>query len=230
MKVILLITWWSIKNRYEICLFKYRKRKTFFLQAKNMQLKIHKLLRMTYNGIKWILWSRAWWLSKCLVKEKGVTFPKYTTIIKRRSEKWNLEWPALLSLGCQVIVNIYIINASIVKTRCLCCLDWRCSQIFRNSFGKNYPRLNIYICSLLMKRKNEHLKERKIKNAYLCQPRTKKQIIKLRNIHIFLYYFIPPLGSCRQIYRVWKCSPDGFIFQSHLPSTLDILTAIDLKG
>ena len=56
------------------------KEKLIFLQPKNMPLKIHKLLKMTYNDS-----------SECLVKEKGVESLEYTVIIKRRSGKWNLE-------------------------------------------------------------------------------------------------------------------------------------------
>ena len=117
-----------------------------------MPLKILHLLEMTYNDISqfWGLVLGAWRPSKCLVKEKGVASPKYTAIIKRRSDKWN-SWPAPLSfsLGRAVMVNIHIINASTGMPKCLCYLDWRCSKIFRNSFGKNYPWLNIYIRSPL---------------------------------------------------------------------------------
>ena len=111
-----------------------------------MPWKIYKLLRMTYNYISEFfgLVSGAWRPSKCLVKEKGVASPNYTAIIKRRSDKWNFEWPAplslslslSLSLGCPVIVNICIINASTVERKCLCCQEWRRSQIFRNLFGE----------------------------------------------------------------------------------------------
>ena len=104
------------------------------LSQKFRQLKIHKLMRMTYNDISEFfgLVPGTWQQSKCLVKEKGVTSPKYTAIIKRRPDKWNLKWPAPLSLGCQVIVNICIINC-----------------------------FHIYIHSPLTKSKNKHSKERK---------------------------------------------------------------------
>ena len=59
--------------------------------------------------------SHPWRPPKWLVKEKGVASLKYTANIKRRSDKWNLEWPSLLSLGHLVIVNIRIINVSTVE-------------------------------------------------------------------------------------------------------------------
>ena len=177
--------------------------------------------------------SGTWWPSKCLVKQKEVASPKYTSIIKR-SDKWNLEWPTplslSLSLGRLLIVNIRIINASTVEPRGLCCLDWRRSQTFRNSFGKKYPLLNINIRSPFTKSKNKHLKEWKKKKVYFCQPRTEKQIIQVSNIYIFVSYFLPPLDPGKWIYGVWKFSPYRFIYRGNSPSTPDILTAIDLKG
>ena len=92
-----------------------------------MSLKIHKLLRMTYNNISEFfgLVPGAWWPSKCLVKEKAVKSPKYTAIIKIKSDKWNLERPAFLFLRRPVIVNIRIINASTVELKGFCRPDWR---------------------------------------------------------------------------------------------------------
>ena len=60
-----------------------------------MPLKIHKLLRMTYNDISEFFGI----VELCLapddrrnvwLKKKGFAFLKYTAIIKR-SDKWNLE-------------------------------------------------------------------------------------------------------------------------------------------
>ena len=66
-----------------------------------MPLNIQELLRITYNDISEFfgLVSGTWRPSKCLVKEKGVASPKYTAVIKRRSDKWNLEWALSLSLS-----------------------------------------------------------------------------------------------------------------------------------
>ena len=142
-----------------------KKKNWFFLEPKSMLLENHKLLRMTYNDISEFfgLVPGAWGPLKCLLKEKRVASPKYTAIIKR-SDEWNLKWPASLSFGRPVIIDIYIINAFTVEPKYLCCPDWKHSQSFRNSFGRNYLWLNIYICSTLTKNKNKHLKERKKKN------------------------------------------------------------------
>ena len=74
---------------------------------------------------------------------KGVASPKYIAIIKRRSDKCNLE-------GRPVVVKIHIINTSSMYTKCFCSPDWRRSHIFRNSFEKNLPWLKIYIRSPLL--------------------------------------------------------------------------------
>ena len=95
-----------------------------------------------------------------------------------------------LFLRRPVIVNIRIINASTVEPKCLCCPDCKCSHIFRNLFGKNYPRLNIYIRSQLTKSKNEHLKESKEKMPTSVNHEPKKQIIQVRNIRMFFTYFL----------------------------------------
>ena len=129
----------------------------FLFQLKSIPLKIHKLLRMTYNEIcECCLVLGALRPSKWLVKEKGVASPKYTAITKRRSEEWNLERPAPLSLWRPVIVNIRIINASTLEQKYLGCRDLSCTEIFRNSLREKYPWLNIYIYLPLTKSKNEH--------------------------------------------------------------------------
>ena len=190
-------------------------------------MKIHKLLRMTYNDISEFfgLVPGTWRPSKYLVKENGVAFPKYTANIKRRSDIWNLEWPVplsllslslSLSLGRPVLVNIRIIYASTVEPKCLCWPDWRHSKIFRNLFLKNYHWLNIHIRSPLTKSRNEHFKNKK--HSYFYQPCTEKQIIQV--IFIFSsfisYYPSTRLGGLM--------SPDRLIFRDNSPSTRDILS------
>ena len=139
-----------------------------------MSLKTYKLLRMTYYDISEFFGlkpddRRNVWL------KKGLAYTKYTAIIKRRSDKWNLEWKAPLSLRRPVIVNICIINASIEEPKCLCYPDWRRSQIFRNSLGRNYPWLNIYICSTLSKRKKKQqtFERKKTHTSINHDPKTK---------------------------------------------------------
>ena len=55
-----------------------------------MPLKIQKLLKITYNDI-----SEFFGLvpDDSQVKEKAVSYQKYAAIIRRRSDRWNLEWP-----------------------------------------------------------------------------------------------------------------------------------------
>ena len=136
-----------------------------------------------------------------LVKEKGVASPKYTKIIKGRSNKWNLEWSAPLSLshththGNLVIVKLTLPqwsqNVSVVQIR-----------DFSKCIWKNYSWL---IRSPLSKSKNEHLKKRK-KPAYFHQPPTEKQLIQVSNIHIFLPSRMP--GLVVKLFTIidWKCS------------------------
>ena len=95
--VILLVSRRSIKNRNEMCLFKYRKRKTDSFYNP----KIWHWIFTSY-----LVWPTMWLMNSlvlCLapddrrnvwLKKKGVISPKYTALIKRRSDKWNLEWPA----------------------------------------------------------------------------------------------------------------------------------------
>ena len=158
-------------------------------KPKSMLLKLYKLLKMTYNDISefFSLVSGAWRPSKCLINGNGVASPKYTAFIKRRSDKWNLEWPPP-SLERLVIVYIRIINTSTVEAKYLCCPDWKRSQIFRNSFGKKYPLLNIYIRSPLTKSKNEHLKERK--KRILLSTRNRKRNYTSRWCWNFLLSFL----------------------------------------
>ena len=140
-----------------------------------MPLKINKLLRMTYNDISHFFGfvPDTWWLSKCLAKEKGAVSPKYTTIIQRKSDKQNLEWSAPLSLGYSVIINIHVINASTVGPKYLRCPDWRHSQIFRNSFGKNHPWFNIYIHSPFTKSKKCTFERKKMHTSVNHAPKNK---------------------------------------------------------
>ena len=77
---------------------------------------------MTYDDIIELLClvSSAWQPLKYLVKEKRMASRKYTAIIKRRSDKWNLQWPAPPpSLRRPVFVNMRIINASTEEPKCL---------------------------------------------------------------------------------------------------------------
>ena len=142
-----------------------------------------------------------------------------------------------LSLMCLVIVNICIINASTVEPKCLCCPDWKHSQIFRNSFGKNYPWVNIYTCSPLTKSKNKHLKEREKKCILLSTTHRKTNYTS--NIHIFFSYFLAPRvpGLVVKLLTIidwkWSCSSKmmwGRVNFPSLSSTGWVSSFSNLKG
>ena len=84
-----------------------------------------------------------------------------------------------------------------MEPKCLSRPDRRGLQIIRNSFGNTYSCLNIYIRSPLTKSK-KNLWKREKKNAYICQPRTKKQIIQIRNIfHSLISYLLENARICK---------------------------------
>ena len=143
-------------------------------------------LRMTYNDIREFLGimpdgHRNIWL------KKGVASIKYH--LKIWQMKFRMTSPFCLSVSVPlflslslwrpVIVKICIIKASTVEPKCLCCSNWRCSQIFTNSFGKNCHWLNNFLRSSLTKSKKRTF-ERKKKMLTSVN-----QIIRVSNIHIF---------------------------------------------
>ena len=181
-----------------MCIFKYRKRKTdVFYDPKVCHWSFTSYLeRPTMILVNSLVLCQAPDDRRNVWLKKGSFIPEIYHNHQKNIWQWNLKWPASLSLslslslGRPVIVNIRIINASTVEPKCFCCPDWRRSQIFRNSFGKNDHWLNTNIRSPLTKIEKEHLKDRK-KNVYFCQPRTEKLIIQVSNIHIFFSFFLP---------------------------------------
>ena len=134
-----------------------------------------------------------------------------------------------LSIGRPVIVNIRIINASTPK--CLCCPDWRYSEIFRNSYGKNYPWLNIYILSPLTKSKNEHLKERKTHTSVNHAPEN-----KLYKLVIFIFsslislFLLTRVGRYMELGNLAQTVSSFWANHPLLPELVKLLTISSLDG
>ena len=158
-KFILLVAQQLIKNCNEMCFFKYRKRTTLSFYNPNL---CHWRFKSYFE---WPTMTLVNSLVLCLTTVWLKKKESHSKIYCNHQKKvWQIEFrmtcPSLslsFSLGYLVIVKIYMINTSTVEPKCLCCSDWKHSQIFRNSFGKIYPWLNIYICSSLTKSENEHL-------------------------------------------------------------------------
>ena len=77
-----------------------------------------------------------------------------------------------------------------MEPKCLCCPDWRRSEIFRNSFGKTFLDSTSIFTPCLQKVKMNIWKKKKEKKKQKNKKK-KQQAIQVSNIHIFFYFLRP---------------------------------------